>query len=87
MQYHTANGGSTEVLTESTLHFCVGVFSLKPYHGQSRRMRYSVSSSKSLLVSLSKITFSFTRAIEIRAPDKDPLMVFGAEIGSGTTLQ
>lgn len=30
---------------------------------------------------LSKITFSFSRAMEIRASDKDPLMVFGAEIG------
>lgn len=29
------------------------------------------------------LTFSLTRAIEIRAPDKDPLMALGEEIGSG----
>ena len=38
-------------------------------------------------LSESKITFHFTRAIEIRAPDKDSLMAFGVEIGSGTALR
>lgn len=66
---------------------CVDAFSLKTHQGQPKRRRYGVSSSESLLVSLSKMTFTLTRAIEIRAPDKDPLMVLWAEIGSEARLR
>lgn len=81
--YHTANGGSAVVLTELTLHFCAVLFFLSNPIMDNQRGWDIVYLPQSH--SLSEITLSFTRAIEIRGPDKDPLMVFGAEIG--TTLR